>query len=156
MNQPITVIKRNPAGVEVFRYSGVVLRREPDSVVLEAYFNRADMLFMNTIWKQGDRFVETYYTKRWYNIFEIHDREDDRIKGWYCNIGKPAVMEAENEISYVDLALDLWVAPDGTQMVLDEDEFAALNLDTNTKSRARAALEELQSRFLNKKEPGLL
>ncbi|MGB8215213.1 MAG: DUF402 domain-containing protein [Anaerolineales bacterium] len=147
MPQPITVIKRNAAGVEVFRYEGIILHTETDAIVLEAYFNRPDMLIMDTVWKLGDRFVETYYTKRWYNIFEIHDREDDRIKGWYCNIGKPVVREAENIVSYVDLALDLWVAPDGTQTVLDEDEFAALHLDAETEAKARAALEELQNRF---------
>jgi hypothetical protein len=48
------------------------------------------------------------------------------------------------------------VAPDGTQTVLDENEFAALNLDTETRYQARAALEELQARFLNNKEPGLI
>ena len=42
-------------------------------------------------------------------------------------------MEAEDVISYVDLALDLWVAPDGTQTVLDEDEFAAIDLDAETR-----------------------
>jgi predicted RNA-binding protein associated with RNAse of E/G family len=154
MKQSITVIKRNPAGEEILRYTGVVLHQESDGITLEANFSRADMPFMHTILRQGDRFIETYYTERWYNIFEIHDRDDDRLKGWYCNIGKPAVIEAENGISYVDLALDLWVAPDGAQTVLDEDEFAALDLDTETRSRARAALEELQKRFSNNKEPG--
>ena len=65
-------------------------------------------------------------------------------------------METENIISYVDLALDLWVAPDGTQTVLDENEFAALNLETETRYRVRAALEELQARFSNHKELGIL
>ncbi len=88
---------------------------------------------MGTIIRTGDRFIETYFTERWYNVFEIHDREDDRLKGWYCNIGRPAVMESENTISYVDLALDLWVAPDGSQTVLDEDEFDALDLDAKHK-----------------------
>ena len=97
--------------------------------------------------RRGDRFIETFYLDRWYNILEIHDREDDQLKGWYCNIGKPAMKEAGNEISYVDLALDLWVAPDGTQTVLDEDEFNALDLDAETRSKARAALAELQSLF---------
>jgi predicted RNA-binding protein associated with RNAse of E/G family len=63
-------------------------------------------------------------------------------------------MEAEDVIAYVDLALDLWVAPDGTQTVLDEDEFAALDLDAETKSRAQAALVELQKLFSNKQQPG--
>ena len=35
-------------------------------------------------------------------------------------------MESDTVISYVDLALYLWVAPDGTQTVLDKDEFANL------------------------------
>jgi protein associated with RNAse G/E len=65
-------------------------------------------------------------------------------------------MEAGNEISYVDLALDLWVAPDGTQTVLDENEFAGLDLDSETRCQARAALKELQAHFSNNKEPGLI
>jgi predicted RNA-binding protein associated with RNAse of E/G family len=151
MKHLITVIKRNPAGEEVMRYAGVVLHLEPDYITLEASFNHADVPVMHAILRQGDRFVETYYTNRWYTIFEIHDREDDRLKGWYCNIARPAVMEGANEISYVDLALDLWVSPDGTQTVLDEDEFAALDLDAGTRSRAREALEELQAHFANNK-----
>jgi hypothetical protein len=43
------------------------------------------------------------------------------------------------------------VASDGTQTILDEDEFAALDLDTETRKRARKALEELQARFANRK-----
>ena len=156
MTPSIIVIKRNPAGVEVMRYEGTILHLDEEKVVLEARFTRADMPFQGTTLKHGDRFVETYYTRRWYNIFEIHDREDDRLKGWYCNISKPAVLEAGNRISYVDLALDLWVAPGGAQTVLDEDEFQALDLDAETRSRARAAMDELQALFLNKKEPGLV
>ena len=156
MKPLITVIKRNPDGQEVMRYTGVILDQEPESITLEAKFNHADVQVMHTILRRGDRFIEKYYTDRWYNIFEIHGREDDRLKGWYCNIGKPAVMETENIISYVDLALDLWVAPDGTQTVLDENEFAALNLETETRYRVRAALEELQARFSNHKELGIL
>jgi protein associated with RNAse G/E len=45
-------------------------------------------------------------------------------------------MEAEDVISYVDLELDLWVAPDGTQRVLDENEFAGLDLDAETRQQA--------------------
>ena len=152
MNEPITVIKRNPAGEEIWRYNGRILERGPDFVRLEARFNRPDLPFMGVTLKQGDSFLETYYTDRWYNIFEIRDRDDGRTKGWYCNVSCPAVLEAEDRLSYVDLALDLWVAADGTASVLDEDEFAALRLDPETAARARAALDELQARF-NHKNP---
>ena len=153
MKPMVTIIKRSPGGQEIIRYTGEILQRTPDSITLEASFDHADVLVMQTTLSRGDRFIETYYTDRWYNIFEIHDHENDRLKGWYCNIGKPAVMESGNRISYVDLALDLWVAPNGDQTVLDEDEFAALDLDTETRSRARAALEELQKRFRTETRP---
>jgi len=156
MKPLITVIKRTPDGQEVLRYTGMILHQAPGSITLEASFNHADVPVINTTLRRGDRFIETYYTDRWYNIFEIHDREDDQMKGWYCNIARPAVMEDGAIISYVDLALDLWVSPDGTQTVLDEDEFAALDLDTETRSRALAALEELQALFSHNKEPSLL
>ena len=155
MNRTISVIKRNVSGQEVWHYTGTLLRQESHIVVLEARFRQPDLSFMGVALRAGDRFIETYFTDRWYNILEIHDRDDDRLKGWYCNVGKPAVMESENSISYVDLALDLWVAQDGAQTVLDEDEFAVLDLDADTKSRALAALKELQNQFLNNKEPGL-
>jgi len=56
-------------------------------------------------------------------------------------------MEADDRLSYVDLALDLWVTLDRQQVVLDEDEFAALDLDPDTRSRAQKALDELRLRF---------
>lgn len=143
----ITIIKRNIAGEETWRYSGQVLKVFDNRVTLEAFFNREDMPFMGTLLKRGDRFVELFYTDRWYNIFEIHDRDDDSLKGWYCNVGRPAVFEAEDRLSFVDLALDLWVAPDGTQTVLDEDEFKLLNLKGETLEKALDALEQLKARF---------
>jgi len=115
-------------------------------VTLEALFNRDDMPFMDIVLKRNDRFVETFYSDRWYNIFEIYDCDDGRLKGWYCNMGKPAVL-AENAVSYVDLALDLWVSADGKQTVLDEDEFEALNLDGRLKQKVYAGLQELQEWF---------
>lgn len=153
VSEPITVIKRNLAGEETWRYQGRVLARGPGFIRLEAHFNRPDLPFMGVTLRRGDRFVETFYTDRWYNVFEIHDRDDDRIKGWYCNIGRPAVLEAPDRLSYVDLALDLWVAADGSLTVLDEEEFAALDLDAATRARARAALEELQAAVANKENP---
>jgi len=152
--EPITVIKRDLAGLGTFQYSGVLLERGENFVRLEARFNRADMPFQGVVLKTNDRFVEVFYTDRWYNIFEIHDRDDDHIKGWYCNLGHPMVWDAPGVISYIDLALDLWVAADGRQAVLDEDEFDALGLDEGTKAQVRAGLVELQELFRKKKQDG--
>lgn len=148
----IIIQKKNLAEEVTWQYDGVILRREPDRVVLEALFNRPDMPFMDIVLKENDRFVETFFSDRWYNIFEIYDRDDGQVKGWYCNIGKPAVI-ADDVVSYVDLALDLWVSAAGKQTVLDEDEFEALALDPALKAEALRGLAELQSYFLNKKPP---
>ena len=148
----ITVQKKNPAGEVTYEYQGLLLSQEQNTVVLEALFDRDDMPFMDVVFKRGDRFVEYYYTDRWYNIFVIHDRDDGLIKGWYCNIGKPAVFE-DSTVSYIDLALDLWVSTSGEQAVLDEEEFEALELNDELRAGARRALEELRQLFLNDKPP---
>lgn len=148
----ITVLKRNLDGEVTWQYEGRILKRESNHVVLEAFFNRDDMLFMDVVLKRGDRFVETFYTDRWYNVFEIFDRDNGEFKGWYCNIGYPAVLDDET-VSYIDLALDLWVAANGTQTVLDEDEFLALPINVTTRAQAVSALDELKQELANKKPP---
>jgi len=148
----ITVLKRDLNGEVTWQYRGRILKRESNFVVLEAFFNRDDMPFMDVILKRGDRFVERFYSDRWYNIFEIYDRDDGKFKGWYCNVGYPAVLEKDT-VSYIDLALDLWVATDGTQTVLDEDEFLELPIDVVTRAQAVSALEELKRKLVNQKPP---
>ena len=150
----IRVRKRNEHGQVTWEYSGQVLERGANYVRLEALFNREDMAFQDIILKRNDRFVETFYTERWYNIFEIHDRDDDALKGWYCNVGHPAVWDEPDVISYRDLALDLWITPQGAQTVLDEDEFEAAQLDEATRAGALKALAELQALFARGGYPG--
>ena len=128
------------------------MARDENSITLEALFDRADMPFQDVVFKTGDRFVEYYYSDRWYNIFAIHDRDDGQIKGWYCNIGMPAVIE-DGMVSYVDLALDLWVSADSKQTVLDEAEFDELNVDAELRVHALRGLEELKELFKNNSPP---
>ena len=148
----VKVQKKNPAGEVTYEYEGVLLNHDEHSIVLEALFDRVDLPFMDVVFRTGDRFVEYYYTDRWYNIFAIHDREDGKVKGWYCNVGQPAIFE-DGVVSYIDLALDLWVSTNGTQSVLDEDEFLELDLDEELRSRALQGLAELKELFLNHKPP---
>jgi uncharacterized protein len=143
------ILKKNLAGEILWQYDGVELRRDANSVTIEAFFNRDDLPFQEIVLKRNDRFVETFYADKWYNIFEIYDRDDGRLKGWYCNITKPAVIQ-DGSVSYVDLALDLWVSANGARKVLDEDELEALGLDDATKQKALAGLHELEQYFESK------
>lgn len=142
----ITVIKQNESGVETWRYDATLLLRENNTVILEAYFNRDDSMLFDVVIKRNDRFIEAFFSDRWYNIFEIRDRESSILKGWYCDICKPAVI-TENQISYIDLALDLWVYPDGKQEVLDEDIFNQLDISANIRQSAVNSLQDLKENF---------
>jgi len=146
MNE-LTIYKCDAHGKVIWQYQGQVSSREGSIIVVISYFNREDTPFQGIVFKTNDRFIETFYTDRWYNMFEIHDREDGHIKGWYCNIGRPAELKGKSGLFYEDLALDLWVTPDGTQQVLDEDEFYALKLDNDTQAQALAGLAQVQEFF---------
>ena len=140
---PITVIKTDHTGQEVWRYQGIILERGPHHVVLEALFNRDDLELDYVTLRRGDRFVEHFFDNRWYNRFEVHDVDDDRIKGWYYNFARPAQI-TDGEVRSDDLALDVWVYPDGRKLVLDRDEFEALPLDEDERTAVLAALEDIQ------------
>ena len=142
MGQSITVYKLDYQGQIVLEYRGVELERTPNSIVLEAYFARNDYPTGYHTFKKGDRMVEWFFSDRWYNIFALHHRDSDTLEGWYCNITRPARLEID-AIYAEDLALDVMVYPDGRTLVLDEDEFAALDVDDTTRQQAQAALAEL-------------
>ena len=148
-DQTITILKLNLHNEVTWQYAGIICRKTKNEIVIEAYFNREDMSMPGMPLLRGDRFVETYYTDRWYNIFEIHERKNDALRGWYCNISYPARL-AGSVLSYVDLALDLIVTPNGQQIVIDEDEFNVLPLSNDDRRRALQALAELKEDFSKK------
>lgn len=144
-NDPVTVIKNDHLGREKLRYDGLVLECGPDYVLLEARFIMDVLVMDYAEFRRGDRFIERYYTDRWYNVYEIHGVDDDHLKGWYCNFTRPAVV-TDGFVQYDDLALDLWVYPNGRKLVLDREEFDALTLTVEERQSVLAALAELQDR----------
>lgn len=147
------VLKKNLMGEITYHYEGLVLHRTENEVTIEALFNRDDLPFMDIVLKRNDRFVETFFTDRWYNIFRIYDCQTGVFKGTYCNIAKPAEITADF-ISYVDLALDLWVSTDGIQTVLDEDELLQLGLEAPLHEKVYQSLRDLQQYLSPKSPPG--
>lgn len=146
------ILKKNLAGEVTWQYEGVEVSRKENSITIEAFFNRDDMPFQEIVLKRNDRFVETFYTDKWYNVFEIYDRDDGKLKGWYCNITMPAVID-DGHVSYVDLALDLWVSAEGRRTVLDEDELEELGLEEELRGRIYDSLRELELYFESKNPP---
>jgi predicted RNA-binding protein associated with RNAse of E/G family len=120
------VRKLRPDGSQAYAWDGVVLRCDTEGIVLRARFN-VDLVDLGfTTFRRGDEFIEFYYWKRCFNVFQI-SAADGVFKGWYANVGLPAELNAEaGELRYVDLELDVWRDPNGEFIVLDQDEFDAL------------------------------
>ncbi|MBX3002634.1 MAG: DUF402 domain-containing protein [Anaerolineales bacterium] len=145
----ITVYKQNPAGELMYSWAGQLLHYRSPEALVEARFNAKSGMMEEIALQQGDRFIETYYDDRWFNVFEIRDKDDDRLKGWYCNVSAPAIIAA-HQVSFRDFALDLLVYPDGRQVVLDEDEFAALECSAQERQLAQQGLAQVQAYFREK------
>lgn len=139
----ITVYKLDDRGREVWRYPATILERRDELIKLSAPFNRDDMELGFATFARGDRFVETFYSDRWYSIFAVYGRDTGELKGWYCNICRPAEITA-TAVRCEDLALDLWVDPNGRTLILDEEEFAAAELSPADREKGRQAMQALQ------------
>ena len=147
----VTIRKLDHTGGQVTAYPGRVLWRDECAIALRTRWEWAPLDLGVVVLEPGDRWTEYFYADRWYNIFEIHASRG-QLKGWYCNITRPACISG-HEVTAEDLALDLWVAPDGQMQVLDEDEFAALPLTPTERDAAWQALTELQNMVARGADP---
>ena len=148
LSQPqITVHLLKPHKQKTVVYEGVLLTQEPGHLLVHARWKRAAMDLGYVVFAPGDHFYEHYYTERWYNVFEVRG-EAGELKGWYCNITRPARF-VDGVVTSEDLELDLFVAPDRLRLLrLDQEEFEALALDVaepKTYAEALAALAELEA-----------
>jgi uncharacterized protein len=152
MPQRMTVIKRTYAGEERPRYSGYVVLRNEEEVVLRCVMEHPEFVDLGPFAVQrGDLFMEHYYRQEWFNILAIY-APPGVLKGWYCNLAEPAQITAE-EIRWRDLALDLLVLPDGRQILRDEDEFEAQQPSAALRAQAERALAQLRRWVREKHRP---
>ena len=141
--QTLTVFKQNHLGEPVFSWKGELLEESPTCRRVSAGFSGADAVPVDKVtFRKGDLFLESYYTDRWYNLFEVHEGLSDQVKCWYINLSYPALFSAES-IIWQDLALDLVVYPNGEYRLLDEDEFDDLRLEPEVKRRCLDTVREI-------------
>lgn len=143
----ITVRLIKPLKGMVISYEADVIERSEHFMLVHACWVRDAYDTGYVVFSPGDHLYEHFYTDRWYNVYSLHT-PDGELKGWYCNITRPAVF-TEQTIESEDLELDVFVSPDRQKiLVLDQDEFAARQLDTTDPLAYRAALaavEEVQT-----------
>jgi hypothetical protein len=129
------------------RYPATVIRDDGTHAVLRAPWAGPPVRDFGFVrFEDGDVFTEHYWRDRWYSVKEVR-AADGQIKGWYCDVARPARVGPEGVVSE-DLDLDLWLSGDGgTVLRLDEAEFAAGGLeerDPAAAARARQALDDLE------------
>jgi uncharacterized protein len=122
-----------------------LLRRDGPLLVLEGVFEtEVRHTLLGTI-AAGTLSTEFYWTDRWHSVFRFRE-PSGALRNYYCNVNRPAEFDGEI-LSFVDLDIDVLVAPDFSYTVLDEDEFeahaAGFGYGEGLRRRVRDALGEL-------------
>lgn len=142
----VTVRLLKPEKRHTVTYQAEVMQMTPEYALVRARWDRPRLDLGYVIFETGDIFLEHFYASRWYNVFELHSATG-ALKGWYCNVTRPAIINPEAIISE-DLDLDLFVSARRDCLLrLDVEEFEARGLaqrDPQTYVAAHAALEELE------------
>jgi predicted RNA-binding protein associated with RNAse of E/G family len=142
--RPVVVHKLDARGRPLWRYTGRLVHDSPQLRVLQAVFDRQTTEVAGLRMDPGDQFTETFYSGRWYNVFAVHAAGDYGLRGWYCNITRPAVFTPA-DIYAEDLELDMVAFPDGRQVLADQPAFEALNLPQTERKQIARALVELRA-----------
>ena len=135
------------AGRTKIRYPAELVRDDGTRITVRAPWAAPGVRDFGFVrFEPGDVFVEHYWRDRWYAVKEVRSA-DGTLKGWYCDIIRPAVLR-DGELLVEDLDLDLWVSADGSSVLrLDEDEFEESGLagrDAPAAEAAVRALDELE------------
>ena len=72
--------------------------------------------------RRGTMSFEFYWKHRCFNVFRFHS-PDGRFQQFYCNLNLPPQFNGR-VLRYIDLDIDVLVAPDLSYQILDMDEFA--------------------------------
>ncbi|ARP69489.1 DUF402 domain-containing protein [Streptomyces pluripotens] len=125
------------------RYPAELVRDDGVRVTVRALWAGSDVRDFGFVrFEPGDVFTEYYWRNRWYSVKEVRGA-DGSLKGWYCDITRPAVLRGA-ELVVEDLDLDLWRSADGSDVRrLDEDEFAESGLTERDPEAAAAAVAAL-------------
>lgn len=139
--------------VRTFKFDGQPLRtwhaelvrQEGSLLVLDGKFDDdIEHDLIGTI-ASGTHSLEYYWLDRWYNVFRF-SQPNHELRNYYCNINMPPKF-INGILSYVDLDLDILVAPDFSYQVLDVEDFernvTAYEYSLEIQANARRAVEEL-------------
>ena len=127
------------------QWSARLLEQKGPLVVLDGHFAEEVRHPLLGHIPRGTLSREYYWADRWYSIFCFR-APTGALQYYYCNVNAPFEFDG-SVLSFVDLDIDILVAPDFSFRILDEDEFASnaalLNYPPEFRRRAREACREL-------------
>jgi len=142
-------------GTEHRRWGARILKHDASLLILGARFEEEIRHALLGTIEPGTLSIEYYWLNRWYNVFRFHEPTGE-LRNYYCNVNVPPTFDG-HVLSYVDLDIDILVAPDLSFRILDEDEFEAnaahYHYPTDVRERARGALAELVSMIESRQFP---
>jgi hypothetical protein len=90
--------------------------------------------------------VKYFFFQEWFSVMQLLGTDDQHL-GFYVDIITP-MQQAGDEYVITDIFLDLWIAPDGTVLELDREEFEQAYREGLVTSqqlvKANAMIEELK------------
>jgi hypothetical protein len=151
----LTVAPRRYDGSPKFRYPVDALEAGPRRWVLHGIFGPEIGPHSHRLgFYPGDHTIELYEAEQWFNVYAVFSPTGD-LRGYYCNLATPPTQE-HDELTYIDLDIDLLVRPDGRYEILDRDEYeeraARLGYPDDLRTRVEQALRELTD-LIERRQP---
>ena len=143
--------KRPPDRVNYFQQQ--LLYVDDEVIVTSQRVKPSSPIVQNGKTVLADNFTAVWFvfTGLWYDVGKVYNLNNEWT-GYYCDIMKPVQRNVDatgqlDSFEITDLFLDLWVNPDGTYEIQDEDEFeeAIQNgaIDAELAREARKVLKAL-------------
>lgn len=124
--QRLTIVKLDPVGRAVARYSGLRVPASPGWIAVIAEWTSGPVASGPLQFESGDRLFEYFSVVEPLNAFALYTA-DGRFKGWYANVSCPALF-VEGELWWRDLYIDVIADAAGNVTVLDEEELESSGL----------------------------
>jgi predicted RNA-binding protein associated with RNAse of E/G family len=106
---------------ETQRFLCAEIHRDTDYLVV-AFRSEKEGRIQDIIIPQGSTTIAHYWADRGYVLWRMSG-PDGTLIGTLFHICKDVTI-TDQYVRYLDLIVDIWIAPDGTTRILDEDELA--------------------------------
>ncbi|HLU21427.1 MAG TPA: DUF402 domain-containing protein [Bacillaceae bacterium] len=155
MSETIHIMALKHPNIPHYEWEGEIIKKTDDYIVVLCKPGR--QLKHHTKGKtftMKNTSIELFSFKEWYTV--AAGVEEGEITSYYCNVAMPSKMNG-NELTFVDLDLDLVKKVNADWQVVDEDEFEENSLkfsySNELKDYAIHSLEELKKKALHKQFP---